>query len=248
MTLHCGDALDVLRTFEAQTFDALVTDPPYCAGSVSEAGRTAAKGQGLRSENLSRFGWFVGDNMGTAGLVFLLRAVAFEAVRLVKPSGSVLMFCDWRMFATLQPAVESAGLRFQNLIVWDKGSAGLGAGFRAQHELVLHFTLGKPEYFDRGTGNVVKSSRIRADEREHQTQKPTDLLRKLLRVVVPPGGRVLDPFAGSGSTGVAAAIEGFDFVGVERDAAHVATAERRITDATLERFLGKYSRSPEVEA
>jgi DNA modification methylase len=229
--LHCGDALDVLRGMPDGSVDSVAMDPPYCAGAISEASRTRAAGQGLRSETLTRFGWFVGDNMGTAGLVWLLRSVAVECRRVVKPSGSMLVFCDWRMLSAVQPAIESAGLRYQNLIVWDKGSMGLGSGFRCQHELVMHFTFGAPEYHDKGTPNVLRSSRVHASVREHQTQKPEDLMGRLLRVITPPGGTVLDPFAGSGTTGVAAVQAGLSFVGIEQSPEHHATAQRRITAA-----------------
>lgn len=62
----------------------------------------------------------------------------------------------------------------------------------------------------------------------HPTVKPIDLMRWLVRLVTPPGGVVLDPFAGSGTTGCAAVLEGFDFVGIEREAEYVALAEMRI--------------------
>lgn len=62
----------------------------------------------------------------------------------------------------------------------------------------------------------------------HPTVKPTDLMRYLCRLVTPPGGIVLDPFMGSGSTGKAAALEGFDFIGIEREAEYLAIAEARI--------------------
>ena len=226
--LYLGDCLAVLKTLPDNSVDSVVTDPPYCSGSVSEASRTSAKGQGLRSDTLSRFGWFKGDNMGTAGLIFLLRQVAWEAQRILKPSGSLLMFCDWRMLANLAPAIESVGLRYQNMIVWDKQHMGLGTGFRTQHELIMHFTNGAPQYFDKGTSNVIKSKRVSAKEREHQTQKPTDLLATLIRVVTPPGGTVLDPFMGSGSTGKAAVLEGFDFIGIERESEYLEIAKARI--------------------
>ena len=58
--------------------------------------------------------------------------------------------------------------------------------------------------------------------------KPIALMRWLVRLVTPPGGTVLDPFAGSGTTGIACALEGFDFLGVEREAEYVEIAERRI--------------------
>jgi DNA modification methylase len=65
----------------------------------------------------------------------------------------------------------------------------------------------------------------------HPTVKPIRLMRWLCRLVTPPGGLVVDPFAGSGSTGVAAALEGFAFVGCELDSGHVAIAEARIGHA-----------------
>jgi len=63
----------------------------------------------------------------------------------------------------------------------------------------------------------------------HPTVKPTDLMRYLCRLVTPPGGIVLDPFMGSGSTGKAAKLEGFKFIGIEREAEYVEIARARIT-------------------
>lgn len=229
--LYLGDCIDVMReSVMDSSVDAVITDPPYCSGSVSEASRAAAKGQGLRSENIGRFGWFKGDNMGTSGLVFLLRSVAWEAQRVLKPSGSLIMFCDWRMLPNLAPAIESVGFRYQNMIVWDKGAMGLGTGFRAQHELAMHFTNGAPSYHSKSVSNVIKSSRVGAKEREHQTQKPIDLMQKLIEVTTPPDGVVLDPFMGSGSTGVAAVSAGYQFIGIERDQEYFEIARRRVLE------------------
>jgi len=66
----------------------------------------------------------------------------------------------------------------------------------------------------------------------HPTVKPTDLMRYLCRLVTPPDGLVLDPFMGSGSTGKAAALEGFSFIGIEREAEYVAIAQARINHVT----------------
>ena len=62
----------------------------------------------------------------------------------------------------------------------------------------------------------------------HPTVKPIDLMRWLVRLITPPGGTCLDPFAGSGSTGCAAVLEGFDFIGIEREAEYVEIAKARI--------------------
>ena len=76
---------------------------------------------------------------------------------------------------------------------------------------------------------VAKASRSdRGEGNRHPTVKPTDLMRYLCRLVTPPGGLVLDPFAGSGSTGKAAVLEGFRFVGIEREAEYVEIARARI--------------------
>lgn len=78
------------------------------------------------------------------------------------------------------------------------------------------FYCAKASKSDRGDGNT------------HPTVKPTDLMRYLCRLVTPPGGVVLDPFMGSGSTGKAAMLEGFRFVGIERDANYFVLANQRV--------------------
>jgi hypothetical protein len=183
-----GDALNGLDTLPRASVQAYVIDPPYCSGGFSETARRQAKGQGLRSETLREVGWFANDNMGTAGVAWLLRAVACEAARTLVDGGSLCVFTDWRMVANLAPALESSGLRFQNLVVWDKGAAGLGTGFRAQHELVLHFVKGTGVFHALDSGNVLRCKRTSAAARVHQTEKPVELARDILRVVAPPGG------------------------------------------------------------
>lgn len=107
---------------------------------------------------------------------------------------------------------------------------------------------GASEYFggerkkvDCGTGSAARffySSRANKRDRNeglpdgventHSTVKPTDLMRYLCRLVTPPGGTVLDPFMGSGSTGKAAVLEGFNFVGIDLDPAYVEIAKKRV--------------------
>jgi site-specific DNA-methyltransferase (adenine-specific) len=73
--------------------------------------------------------------------------------------------------------------------------------------------------------------RVHSAKNHHPTVKPTALMRYLCRLVTPPGGVVLAPFTGSGSTGKAAVCEGFDFVGIEREAEYVEIARARIAAA-----------------
>ena len=69
----------------------------------------------------------------------------------------------------------------------------------------------------------------------HPTVKPTALMRWLCKLITPPGGTILDPFMGSGSTGKAAVVDGFGFVGVEREAEYMAIAHRRIEHELAQR-------------
>lgn len=85
-------------------------------------------------------------------------------------------------------------------------------------------------------GNVVEAeegafNKARLARNHHPTVKPTDLMRYLCRLVTPPGGTILDPFMGSGSTGRGAALEGFHFIGIEREPDYLAIAEARIKAA-----------------
>lgn len=229
-----GDCLDSLPDLvQSGTADAVVTDPPYCSGGFTESQKKSATYQGLRSERVQSGAvkWFASDDMTTGGLLYLMRRVAQECFRVLVPGGSLLMFCDWRMVPLLVPCLESVGLRYTNLIVWDKGSMGLGSGFRPQHELIVHLTKGVGRYYAKNGANVITAKRVQAADKEHATEKPIELLRELVRIVSPPGGLVVDPFCGSGSTCRAAALEGRNFIGVEREWEFVEVARRRTSRA-----------------
>ena len=104
---------------------------------------------------------------------------------------------------------------------------GLGASSPFHHNdgkgsAARFFYCAKASKADRGNGNA------------HPTVKPTDLMRYLCRLVTPPGGTVLDPFMGSGSTGKAAVLEGFNFIGIEREAEYLDIARARIEHVTKE--------------
>ena len=96
---------------------------------------------------------------------------------------------------------------------------GFGVGYGDTGSAARFFYTAKASRDDRSDGNT------------HPTVKPTDLMRYLCRLVTPPGGIVLDPFMGSGSTGKAAMLEGFGFIGIEREPAYHAIASRRIRQA-----------------
>lgn len=88
-----------------------------------------------------------------------------------------------------------------------------------------HPEIGKPVWSENKPREPMQNS--------HPTVKPITLMRYLVRLITPPGGTVLDPFAGSGSTGCAAVLEGFGFIGIEREPEYAEIARRRIAHWSL---------------
>jgi site-specific DNA-methyltransferase (adenine-specific) len=214
--IYPGDCLKSLQSLPEGSVDALVTDPPYTNERPSR-GRSD-KAVALRAANRHR-------DLSINGQLWLMREIALEAQRLVKPTGSLLVFCDAKSFFQMVPVIESAGLRYRNVIIWDKEHYGTGVGFRCQHELIANFCFDKPEYFDQSTGSVLVCKRVPDSARRHENQKPVSLLKKLIKVVCPPGGVVLDPFMGMGSTGLACLWTDRNFIGVELNQQHFELAE-----------------------
>ncbi|MCT7373208.1 DNA-methyltransferase [Mycolicibacterium llatzerense] len=230
VTLWRGDCLEVMSSMPDQTVDAVLTDPPYSSGGRRENARSIRKSM---TRSVADDEWIRGDGMSTAGFTWLLRECGVEWRRVLRTGGHVLSFIDWRMSATLAAALESADLRQHPTLVWDKKHFGMGAIFRNQHEFVVHMSAGNPnEPQRRDVGNVLSFPPVKGGE--HPTEKPEPLLRTLLSVVAPPGGIVLDPFAGSGATLTAAKSLGLSAVGIEADERFCEVIARRLDQMPFE--------------
>lgn len=225
--LWLGDCLRVMRELPDASVDLVLCDPPFCAGGRHEALKAARISSMTRDTGK---GWIAGDQMSTDGFTHLARECGLEWRRLLKPGAHVLVFADQRMASHASRAIESADLRKNGQLVWNKVHIGMGANFRKQHELILHFSngVGNPP-LRRDVGDVIDCPPIRRGD--HPTQKPLPLLDTLLSVLCPVGGLVLDPFFGSGSTAVAAVASRRRFVGSEREAEYFNAAVRRVSEA-----------------
>lgn len=211
--LFQGDCVLAMGNIESNSVDMVLTDPPFSSGTRRESAKGVRKSMNRATKDAE---WFGSDSLTTNGFLFLMRCCAIEWQRVLKPGGHALCFIDWRMMATCADAIESADLRKTGLLVWDKTYFGMGAYFRNQHELILHFTkgVGTPP-LRRDVGNVLSCKPVRNGP--HPTQKPVELLSRLVETICPIGGLVLDPFFGSCSTGEAALSNGRRFVGCERE-------------------------------
>lgn len=125
---------------------------------------------------------------------------------------------------------------WRGIAVWDKKNSRPQMGrFKNQCEFIVWGSNGAlPPNKDIGClPGVFQCVNVRTSKRFHQTEKPIELLEKLLQICK-PGGTVLDPFMGSGSTGVACVNTGRDFIGIELDQGYFETACRRIADAQVQ--------------
>lgn len=235
--VYHGDCLEILDSM-SEPIGSLVMDPPYASGARTEA-KKSSSGAMLRGER-----WAAkpieNDQMTTIGFLWLMRHTLLEVVDLLVDGGSILSFIDWRQWPHLVGAVESVNLRIDGMVVWDKMSYGLGNGFRAQHELILHASKGVPTICDFGTGNILRHKRD--DNSEHPRPKPVSLMAELLAVV--GDGHVLDPFMGAGATMLAAKQLGRSAIGIEIDERYCEIAARRLSQQVLD-FAPRETRKPE---
>ena len=230
-TLYLGDCLELLP--EIKGVHAVITDPPYSSGAHESAKR--GKRLAMTPESVTPRDVIQGDVMGTFGFMWFLRAWFRRFIDTLHPGGHLACFIDWRMYPLMSAMSDAAGLRANNLVVWDKGYAGLGSGFRAQHELVMLASLGPPEWYSYQFGNVIEDMRI--TQGAHPHEKPARLCEALVATCTPIGGTVLDTFMGSGSTGVACVSAGRKFIGMEVERKYFDIACERITQAHNARRL-----------
>lgn len=234
--LHLGDCLEVLKTLDKASMDAVVTDPPYCSGGMFRGDRVAStRTKYVRSGTRNPRDNFSGDTRDQRGFAYWATLWLAECRRLTVTGGHLACFVDWRQLPTLTDAVQAAGWLWRGIGVWDKtqGCRPQMGRFRAQAEFVVLATNGpQPKGLAERIGVLPGAITcvVRQDDKHHQAGKPTPVMEWAVRVC-PPGGLVLDPFMGSGTTGVACALSGRSFIGIEVDPGYFAIAQRRIAEA-----------------
>jgi site-specific DNA-methyltransferase (adenine-specific) len=229
VTLYCGDALEIADGLDPAIASLILTDPPYSSGTRREGAKGVRKSMNRETSDAA---WFGTDCLTTNGFLWLMRACAREWRRLLIPGGHILSFIDWRMMPALAGSIESSDMRHAGLLVWDKANFGMGSCFRNQHELILHFTKGVGrEPARRDTPNVLRYPAIR--DGFHDTEKPVELLERLMLVTTQPGELTIDFFAGSGSTLVAAKRCGRRAIGIEIEERNCEIAANRLRQGVL---------------
>lgn len=232
-----GEALDLLRALPDASVDMVATDPPYSSGGFTRGDRMADPRTKYcqDGDDLGRVS-FTGDNRDQLAFVYWCALWLDQCRRVLKPNGYALVFCDWRQVPAAALGFQSGGLLWRGLLSWDKGDgarAPHAAYYRHQCEYVVWGTAGPLAPGKAGHGGPWPGCYhvpVRRDDKHHMTGKPTELMRQLVRAC-PVDGVVLDPFAGSGTTVLAAMLEGRRGLGFELAPANVAIANKRLEAA-----------------
>ncbi len=235
-TLYHADALAMLQALPTASVDGLVTDAPYSSGGQfrgDRAGTTTSKYLNSDSKQAEYLPQFSGDNRDQRAFLYWCALWLGESLRIVRPGRAAVLFTDWRQLPTTTDALQVGGWVWRGIAPWIKPDARPQMGrIAAAAEYAVWGTAGPSE--DDASLGCIKGYHIarvpRGDDREHVTQKPVEVMDWLLGIV-PLAGTVLDPFAGSGSTGVAAVASGRSFVGAEITEANAETAARRLAQA-----------------
>lgn len=216
----CGDAVEVLRGLPSGCIDVDLSDPPYSSGGLMRGDRAKSTDRKYtQSGSEGRRPDFTGDAMDQRVWTRWCAQWMEEARRCASAQGKLAAFIDWRQLPAMTDAVQLAGWIWRGVAAWDKGEGSrvTPGGFRAQCEYIVWATVGPLPMPEPGVLVLPGCFRspVRQDDKFHQTGKSTPLMRELVKLC-PPDGLIFDGFAGSGTTAVAAILEGRRVIAVER--------------------------------
>ncbi|MPM49568.1 DNA adenine methyltransferase YhdJ [bioreactor metagenome] len=213
-TIIHADSLTVLRQMEAESVDAIITDPPYGINYRSKTDASVLNDK-------TPFIWWL-----------------YDACRVLKSGdsgrGCLICFTRWDVEQVFIDAMRLAGFIVKSEVIWDKVYHGMGdtkAQFAPTHENIIFAVKGKFSFPGHRPKDLITYQKLASSQMVHPTEKPVGLLANLITAVTKPGDLIVDPFAGSGSTLIAAHKTGRRFIGIELDDEHYEKAQRRIEEA-----------------
>ena len=247
--LICNDVLKALAKIESESVDFIFADPPYF---LSNDGFSVKSGKAV---SVNKGAW--DKSLGFQSEIDFHEAWIRECLRVLKPNGSIAISGTYHSIYKCGYLLQKLDCRIINDITWFKpnGAPALaGRNFTASHETILWASKGKKakhtfnyaisKSWDVSNDKIYKfGKQMRSvwsipstPKREkshgiHPTQKPFEVLRRLIAMCSSEGHVVLDPFCGSGTTGVACVILKRNFIGIDLDKSYLEIATKRMKNA-----------------
>ena len=242
VNLYNDDCLKVMQSVPDNSVDCVVTDCPYhiVSGGCTNIPRNDETGGILNKRNT-----FTQKN-AKSGKLFDNNDIEFEqwlpdVYRVLKDNSHCYIMINGRNLKDLQTQAEKVGFVFQQLLVWNKGNATPNRYYLNACEFILMLRKGGAKNINNmGTKNILSIPNIKGGK-SHPTEKPVDLMSIMIENSTNLGEVVLDPFMGSGATGVACVNTNRKFIGIELDENYFNVAQERINKAKsdwLDNLLG----------
>ena len=198
-----GDCCDLMASLPTASIDFVLTDPPYMVGYNDRSGRS------IQGDTDSAW----------------LKPAFRQLFRVLKKDSLCVSFYGWSKTDAFFDAWKSAGFRVVGHIAFPKRYTSTTRLMRYQHENAYLLAKGNPSPSEHLIGDVIEFTY--SGNKVHPTQKPLSALSPMIESFCPRGGVVLDPFAGSGSTCLAARMVGRNYLGMEIDPSfHEASCRR----------------------
>ena len=213
ITLYHGDMLVEMDKIPDGSVDLVVTDPPY--GMDYQSGWRINKYEKIKND---------------VTIENDIHEWITQIYRVLKENTGLYMFCSWHKIDIFKQAIESR-FTIKNIIVWNKnnhGSGDLEGSYAPKHEFIIYAHKGRLLNKGERHTDVLNFDRVDGTKSVHPTQKPTDLLGLLIKNSTNEHETVLDPFMGSGTTGIACDNTDRRFIGIELDENYFNIAKKRI--------------------
>lgn len=236
--LKCGDCLELMKNIPDNSVDLVVTDCPY---HIVQGGCTNIPRKDESSDIFNRRNTFTQAN-AKSGKLFDFNDIEFkdwlpDIFRILKENTHCYIMINGRNMMKLQQEAEKVGFKFQNILVWNKGNTTPNRYYLNACEFILMLRKGNAKNINNmGTKNVLDIKNIRGNK-VHPTEKPFELMKILIENSSQENDVVLDPFMGSGSTGVACIKTNRNFIGIEIDEKYFKIAKERI-EKEIDPFAG----------
>lgn len=225
--LYNQDCLDVMKDMQDNSVDLIVTDPPYKTTSRGSSGGTGGM---LKSDDFKK------------GMVFNHNSITFnewlpECFRVLKDGCHAYFMTNNKNLSKMLIAAESAGFSVFKTLIWVKNTAITNMYYMDNHEYIIFCRKGNAKKIHNcGTKSVLCYDNPK--NKKHPTEKPVELMQTLVENSSNGGDIVLDPFMGSGSTGVACKSLNRKFIGIELDETYFNIAKERIEDTQIKLGCG----------
>ena len=230
--IHNMDCLEGLKQMEDNSVDLIVTDPPY-----------GIDYQSARRTESERFEKIENDDIPKT--VFLK-----DCFKLLKEESAIYLFTRWDVYPLWLKSMKEVGFIIKNCIVWDRMVHGLGdltGSYAPQHDFIIFATKGRHILKNGRPKDIMKVKRPDVDKMIHPTEKPTALIRQLIKNSSNKEDLVLDPFMGSGSTAKSCVELERNYIGFELSEKYCKVANKRLAQKGVTDFFAQKVREQKTE-